>query len=39
VDRTHPPVEAFHGQKLYSGFALDATHIWVGGDAGLLMHN
>jgi hypothetical protein len=25
--------------KLYSGFALDATHVWLGGDAGLLMHN
>jgi len=25
--------------KLYSGFALDATHVWLGGDNGLLMHN
>lgn len=32
-------VDAFHGDKLYSGFALDANHIWVGGARGLLMHN
>ena len=23
--------------KLYSGFALDATHVWVGGEAGTLL--
>jgi hypothetical protein len=32
-------VDAFEGGKLYSGFALDATHIWIGGAGGLLMHN
>ncbi|HEX4417087.1 MAG TPA: hypothetical protein VH165_04265 [Kofleriaceae bacterium] len=32
-------VDAFHGSKLYSGFALDATHVWVGGEGGLVMHN
>jgi photosystem II stability/assembly factor-like uncharacterized protein len=26
-------------QKLYSGFALDATHIWLGGDQGLVLYN
>jgi hypothetical protein len=25
--------------KLYTGFALDANHIWVGGDYGILMAN
>jgi hypothetical protein len=25
--------------KLYDGFALDASHIWVGGDSGILMQN
>ena len=23
--------------KLYSGFALDATHVWIGGEAGTLL--
>lgn len=23
--------------KLYSGFALDATHVWVGGEQGVLL--
>ena len=23
--------------KLYSGFALDATHVWIGGEAGILL--
>ena len=32
-------VDALHGSKLYSGFAVDATHIWLGGDAGLVIHN
>jgi photosystem II stability/assembly factor-like uncharacterized protein len=32
-------VDALHGRSLYSGFAIDATHIWLGGDAGLLIHN
>jgi photosystem II stability/assembly factor-like uncharacterized protein len=32
-------VDAAHGDKLYSGFAFDATHIWIGGAHGLLMHN
>jgi hypothetical protein len=32
-------VDAFHGGQLYSGFALDATHIWVGGEGGVVMHN
>jgi photosystem II stability/assembly factor-like uncharacterized protein len=32
-------VDAFHGGKLYSGFALDATHIWLGGEGGVVMHN
>jgi hypothetical protein len=32
-------VEAFRGNKLLSGFALDATHVWLGGDHGLVMRN
>jgi hypothetical protein len=28
-------VESEH--KLYSGFALDATHVWIGGEAGTLL--
>lgn len=27
------------GDKLYAGFALDADHVWIGGERGLLMHN
>jgi hypothetical protein len=30
-------VTAAGGGKLFSGFALDANHIWVGGDYGVLM--
>ena len=30
-------VAAADGDKLFTGFALDATHIWVGGDHGILM--
>ena len=25
--------------QLYSGFALDASHIWLGGNGGLLLYN
>lgn len=32
-------VARFKGGKLYAGFALDAEHIWLGGDNGLVMHN
>jgi photosystem II stability/assembly factor-like uncharacterized protein len=39
VDGVADAVNAFHGGKLYTGFALDATHIWLGGEGGLVMHN
>ena len=32
-------VEAAGGDKLFTGFALDADHVWIGGARGLLMHN
>lgn len=32
-------VAAAHGDKLRSGFALDATHVWLGGDHGVVIHN
>lgn len=32
-------VAKLKGGKLYAGFALDAEHIWLGGDNGLVMHN
>ncbi len=32
-------VDEAGGGKLYTGFALDANHIWVGGDYGVLMAN
>ncbi len=32
-------VTAAGGDKLYSGFALDATHVWLGGANGLVIHN
>jgi hypothetical protein len=32
-------VDGAGGGKLYTGFALDAYHIWVGGDYGVLMAN
>jgi hypothetical protein len=32
-------VNAASGNKLTAGFAVDATHIWVGGDFGVVLHN
>jgi hypothetical protein len=32
-------VDAAGGDKLYSGFALDAAHVWIGGSHGVVMHN
>lgn len=32
-------VAAAGGDKLYSVFALDGDHVWIGGERGLLMHN
>lgn len=32
-------VSMMGGGKLHTGFALDASHIWVGGDYGVLMAN
>jgi len=32
-------VDKAGGLRLYSGFALDASHVWLGGEFGLLMHN
>lgn len=32
-------VEDGEGVELHSGFAVDATHIWLGGDFGLVIHN
>lgn len=32
-------VDAFHGGRLYSVFALDAAHVWLGGEGGLVIHN
>jgi hypothetical protein len=32
-------VTAAHGDKLRCGFALDATHVWLGGDRGVVLHN
>jgi hypothetical protein len=32
-------VAAAHGDKLRSGFALDATHVWLGGDRGVVLRN
>ncbi|MEO7730163.1 MAG: hypothetical protein ABIY55_04265 [Kofleriaceae bacterium] len=32
-------VTAAGGDKLRCGFALDATHVWLGGDRGLVLHN
>jgi hypothetical protein len=32
-------VSATGGGKLFTGFALDASHIWVGGNHGVLMAN
>ncbi|HEY0190742.1 MAG TPA: hypothetical protein VGC42_06430, partial [Kofleriaceae bacterium] len=39
VDGVAEAVQAFHGGKLYAGFALDASHVWLGGEQGLVMHN
>lgn len=39
VDGVGDAVEQFKGDKLYAGFALDATHVWLGGEGGLVMHN
>ena len=30
-------VTASGGDKLYCGFALDATHFWIGGASGLVL--
>ena len=32
-------VSALGGGKLFTGFALDANHLWVGGEYGVLMSN
>lgn len=32
-------VDAAHGDKLYSVFALDTAHIWAGGASGVVIHN
>jgi hypothetical protein len=32
-------VDAVGGDKLYSGFALDTAHIWLGGARGVVVHN
>lgn len=39
VDGVGDAVDKAGGLKLYSVFAVDATHVWLGGDGGLLMHN
>ncbi len=32
-------VEAAGGTKLYTVFALDADHVWLGGERGVILHN
>ena len=32
-------VDAAHGSKLYSVFAIDTAHIWLGGSQGVIVHN
>lgn len=32
-------VAAVNGSKLYSGFAIDTAHIWLGGSNGVVVHN
>jgi hypothetical protein len=39
VDGIAAAVDQAGGTKLYAGFALDAKHVWFGGDAGVLIHN
>jgi hypothetical protein len=36
---TWSTVDGLGDAKLYSGFALDATHVWIGGAKGTLLHN
>jgi hypothetical protein len=36
---TWSTVDVGADDKLFSGFALDATHVWLGGEHGLVLHN
>lgn len=39
VDGVGDAVEQAEGGKLFAVFGLDASHVWIGGERGLLMHN
>jgi len=39
VDGVGAAVDAAAGDKLYSVFALDTAHIWLGGARGVVLHN